>query len=118
MPTCKEGLNLPLPFCSADQLMDLIVHAEKLGYDAVWGNDHVTPPSSVRKSPPGIVPAQMRPFARPGSSDQILPSDQGCGSSFASSGLGGKAGAASSVQAPPLLFFQSFAPKWPRSSAA
>lgn len=48
LPTCKEGLNLPLPFCSADELMDLIELADELGYDSVWGNDHVTAPKYVR----------------------------------------------------------------------
>src|SRR5580693_3737894 len=56
-------------------------------------SDQDSPPSSVRKSPPGIVPAQTRPGTPPGSSAQILPSDQGWGSSPASSGLGGNAGA-------------------------
>ena len=53
-------------------------------------SDQDSPPSSVRKSPPGSVPAQTRPGTPPGSSAQILPSDQGRGSSPASSGLGGK----------------------------
>ena len=49
-------------------------------------------------------PASCRPTAAPatppGSITQILPSDQGCGSSPASSGFGGKAGTASSRQSP------------------
>jgi probable F420-dependent oxidoreductase len=48
LPTCKEGLNLPLPFCSADELMGLIELADELGYDSAWGNDHVTAPAYVR----------------------------------------------------------------------
>jgi probable F420-dependent oxidoreductase len=49
LPTCKEGLNVPLPFCTADELMDLLVLADRLGYDSVWGNDHITAPAYVRE---------------------------------------------------------------------
>jgi probable F420-dependent oxidoreductase len=49
LPTCKEGLNVPLPFCTADELMDLFVLADQLGYDSVWGNDHITAPAYVRE---------------------------------------------------------------------
>lgn len=49
LPTCKEGLNLPLPFCSADELIDLFVLADELGYDSAWGNDHITAPAYVRE---------------------------------------------------------------------
>lgn len=48
-PTCKEGLNLPLPFCSVDELIDLIVLSDELGYDSAWGNDHITAPAYVRE---------------------------------------------------------------------
>ena len=61
-------------------------------------SDHDSPPSSERNSPPGIVPAHSRPGTPPGSSAQILPSDQGWGSSPASSGFGGNAGTGSSRQ--------------------
>jgi probable F420-dependent oxidoreductase len=50
LPTCKEGLNLPLPFCSADELIELIELADELGYDSAWGNDHVTAPAYVREN--------------------------------------------------------------------
>ena len=49
LPTCKEGLNLPLPFCTADELLDLIVLSDELGYDSAWGNDHITAPAYVRE---------------------------------------------------------------------
>ena len=75
------------------------------------------PPSSERNSPPGMVPAQRRPATPPGSSAQILPSDQGWGSSEAFSGLGGNTGTAISRHAVPSRR-HSLAPKWPRSSAA
>src|SRR5712692_9098233 len=40
-------------------------------------SDQDTPPSSERNGPPGMVPAHRRPATPPGSSTQILPSDQG-----------------------------------------
>jgi probable F420-dependent oxidoreductase len=42
-------LNLPLPFCSADELIALFELADELGYDSAWGNDHITAPSYVRE---------------------------------------------------------------------
>src|SRR5262249_57220097 len=81
-------------------------------------SDQEAPPSSERKSPPGMVPAHRRPATPPGSSAQTFPSDQGWGSSPASSGFGGNIGAASSLQAPARSRRHNLAPKWPRSSAA
>ena len=78
----------------------------------------VSPLSSERNSPPGIVPAHRRPGTPPLSMTQILPSDHGCGSSQASSGFGGKDGAASSRHPEAPSRRHSFAPKCPRSSAA
>jgi probable F420-dependent oxidoreductase len=49
LPTCKEGLNLPLPFCDADELLELFVLADRLGYESAWGNDHITAPAYVRE---------------------------------------------------------------------
>ena len=49
LPTCKEGLNLPLPFASIQQTVQLIIDAEQLGYDSAWGNDHITAPTYVRR---------------------------------------------------------------------
>ena len=48
LPTCKEGLNLPLPFASVHETVRLIVDAERFGYDSAWGNDHITAPAYVR----------------------------------------------------------------------
>src|SRR5207302_1520443 len=67
---------------------------------------------------PVNVPAPHRPAPPPGSSTQILPSDQGWGSSPASTGFGGSTGAASSRQPPERSRAHSLAPKWPKSSAA
>src|SRR5215471_11830351 len=64
-------------------------------------SDHDAPPSSERKSPPGIVPAHSVPATPPVSRTQILPSDQGCGSSPEPSGLTGNAGTPRSFQVRP-----------------
>ncbi|MDE3075381.1 MAG: TIGR03619 family F420-dependent LLM class oxidoreductase [Chloroflexota bacterium] len=52
IPTCKEGLSLPTPFCSPAQVVRMAELAEKLGFHSVWGNDHITPPKYVRDDYP------------------------------------------------------------------
>jgi probable F420-dependent oxidoreductase len=52
VPTCKEGLNLPLPFADGEAILGLIQLADELGFDSVWGNDHITPPAYVRRDFP------------------------------------------------------------------
>lgn len=49
LPTCTEGLVNPIPFIAPDEFVRLAQEAERLGYDAVWGNDHVTPAPYARK---------------------------------------------------------------------
>ena len=43
-----EGLAYPVDFCEPQDLIRHAQLAEKLGYDSVWGNDHITPPRYVR----------------------------------------------------------------------
>jgi probable F420-dependent oxidoreductase len=50
IPTCKEGLNFPLPFADASQVIEIIEAAERMDYHSVWGNDHVTAPKYVREA--------------------------------------------------------------------
>lgn len=45
--TGTEGLMYPIPYSSLDDVIELSVLAEKLGFDAVWGNDHLTTQSYV-----------------------------------------------------------------------
>jgi probable F420-dependent oxidoreductase len=50
LPTCTEGLVNPIPFATAPaDLVRLAQAAERLGYDGVWGNDHVTAAPYVRE---------------------------------------------------------------------
>jgi probable F420-dependent oxidoreductase len=48
LPTCTEGLVNPVPFARPEDFVRLARAAEALGYDAVWGNDHVTAAPYVR----------------------------------------------------------------------
>ena len=52
IPTCKEGLSLPVNFCTPQQVVAMAVRAEQLGFHSVWGNDHITPPKYVRDDYP------------------------------------------------------------------
>jgi probable F420-dependent oxidoreductase len=50
LPTCTEGLVNPIPFATAPaDFVRLAQAAERLGYDGVWGNDHVTAAPYVRE---------------------------------------------------------------------
>ena len=40
--TGAEGLMYPIPYATARDIVDISVWAEKLGFDSVWGNDHIT----------------------------------------------------------------------------
>ena len=42
IPTGTEGLMYPIPFASAHDNVRLAQAAERLGFDSVWGNDHMT----------------------------------------------------------------------------
>lgn len=48
IPTGTEGLMYPIPFASARDNVKISVAAEALGYDSVWGNDHVSTQHYVR----------------------------------------------------------------------
>ena len=55
VPTGTEGLMYPVPYADPEQAVRLAVEAERLGFDSVWGNDHVTTQRYVREefdSPP------------------------------------------------------------------
>jgi probable F420-dependent oxidoreductase len=48
LPTCTEGLVNPIPFAAPADFIRLAQAAERLGYDGVWGNDHITAAPYVR----------------------------------------------------------------------
>lgn len=48
VPTGTEGLMYPVPYADPEQAVRLAVEAERLGFDGVWGNDHVTTQRYVR----------------------------------------------------------------------
>jgi probable F420-dependent oxidoreductase len=47
--TGTEGLMYPIPYASVRETIDLSIFAESLGFDSVWGNDHITTQDYVRK---------------------------------------------------------------------
>ncbi len=48
VPTATEGMMYPVPFANIDDAVELAVTAERLGFDSVWGNDHVSTQHYVR----------------------------------------------------------------------
>jgi probable F420-dependent oxidoreductase len=48
VPTATEGLMYPVPYADVADAVSLAVSAELLGFDSVWGNDHVTTQRYVR----------------------------------------------------------------------
>ncbi|MFL6128957.1 MAG: TIGR03619 family F420-dependent LLM class oxidoreductase [Mycobacteriales bacterium] len=49
VPTGTEGLMYPVPYADARQAVELAVAAERLGFESVWGNDHVSTQRYVRE---------------------------------------------------------------------
>ncbi|CAN5902954.1 hypothetical protein BH23ACT8_BH23ACT8_22570 [soil metagenome] len=49
VPTATEGMMYPVPFARIDEAVELALLAEDLGFDSVWGNDHVSTQSYVRE---------------------------------------------------------------------
>lgn len=48
VPTATEGVMYPVPFADVDEAVELAVAAERLGFDSVWGNDHVSTQQYIR----------------------------------------------------------------------
>ena len=48
VPTGTEGMIYPVPYADPAQAVDLAVRAEQLGFDSVWGNDHISTQAYVR----------------------------------------------------------------------
>lgn len=52
LPTCTEGMMYPVPFARPEDLLRVTLEAERLGYYAVMGNDHLTTQQYVRRTYP------------------------------------------------------------------
>jgi probable F420-dependent oxidoreductase len=50
VPTGTEGMMYPVPYADADQAVELAREAERLGFESVWGNDHVSTQRYVRQA--------------------------------------------------------------------
>jgi probable F420-dependent oxidoreductase len=49
VPTGTEGMIYPIPYADPQQAVELAVQAERLGFDSVWGNDHISTQAYVRE---------------------------------------------------------------------
>lgn len=49
LPTGMEGLMYPIPFAGIEEMITIACQAEELGYDGVWGNDHMNTQIYVRQ---------------------------------------------------------------------
>ena len=49
VPTATEGMMYPVPYADATDAVDLAVLAEQLGFESVWGNDHMSTQGYVRR---------------------------------------------------------------------
>lgn len=57
LPTGFEGVMYPIPFVAPEDFVRLAVMCERLGYQSVWGNDHITTQEYVRALFPGTPPS-------------------------------------------------------------
>jgi probable F420-dependent oxidoreductase len=52
IPTCIEGMMYPVPFARPEDIAPTAQLAERLGFDSVWGNDHMTTQRYVQREWP------------------------------------------------------------------
>jgi probable F420-dependent oxidoreductase len=52
IPTCIEGMMYPIPFARPSDILPTALLAERLGFDSVWGNDHMTTQRYVQREFP------------------------------------------------------------------
>jgi probable F420-dependent oxidoreductase len=62
LPTGFEGLMHPIPFVEPEDFVRLALLCERLGYDSVWGNDHITTQHYVHALFPDAVPRYYEPL--------------------------------------------------------
>ena len=49
IPTCIEGMMYPVPFARPEDILPTALLCEQLGFDSVWGNDHMTTQRYVQR---------------------------------------------------------------------
>jgi probable F420-dependent oxidoreductase len=49
IPTCIEGMMYPVPFARPADVLPTALLCERLGFDSVWGNDHMTTQRYVQR---------------------------------------------------------------------
>ena len=82
LPTCTEGLVNPIPFAQPEDFVRLAQAAERLGYHAVWGNDHVTAAPYVRtkwSEPPNFYEVLITLAVVGALTGEFIGSDKGLG---------------------------------------
>jgi len=52
IPTCIEGMMYPVPFARPEDVLPTALLCERLGFDSVWGNDHMTTQRYVQREWP------------------------------------------------------------------
>jgi probable F420-dependent oxidoreductase len=52
IPTCIEGMMYPVPFARPADILPTALLCEDLGFDSVWGNDHMTTQRYVQREFP------------------------------------------------------------------
>lgn len=62
LATGFEGVMYPIPFTRPDEFVAQAQLCERLGYDSVWGNDHITTQDYVRQLFPGTPPNFYEPL--------------------------------------------------------
>jgi probable F420-dependent oxidoreductase len=62
LPTGFEGVMYPVPFVRPEDFIEQGRLCERLGYDSVWGNDHITTQNYVRELFPGNPPNFYEPM--------------------------------------------------------
>src|SRR2546429_9793531 len=66
IPTCIEGMMYPVPFAKPEDILPTAQLAERVGFDSVWGNDHMTTQRYVQREwpqPPNFG-STMPPLAK------------------------------------------------------
>lgn len=62
LSTGFEGVMYPIPFATAEDFIEQGKLCERLGYDSVWGNDHITTQDYVRGLFPDTPPNFYEPL--------------------------------------------------------